>query len=220
MDSIEEGVGTNAGQASVVARRRNPRGQGDRLREELLDAADALLAESGDAQRLSLRQVARRVGIAATSIYLHFPDIADLKEAVTLRGYAELERARDAASRDITDPAAALLARMRAYAQFALAYPGRYRLMFGAYLPSTLAYGAAQSPGARALDQLAQSIQRCQEAGAARFDGDPTRLAILLWAAVHGFILLRLDRPQFPWPPIEDMVNEATRRLVGLNGAV
>jgi AcrR family transcriptional regulator len=216
VENMDEDIGTNASQGSATARRRNPRGQGDRLREELLDAADELLAESGDAQQLSLRQVAKRVGIAATSIYLHFPDIAELKEAVALRGFVELERARHAASRDITDPAEALLARICAFAQFALAYPGRYRLMFGPYLPTALAYGAAQSPSRRALEELAQSIQRCQEAGVARLGADPLRLAILLWASVHGFLLLRLDRPQFPWPPIEGMVTEATQRLVGL----
>ena len=50
--------GAAIGQTKVrVRRRRNPRGQGERLREEILDAADALLAESGDASKLSLRGV-------------------------------------------------------------------------------------------------------------------------------------------------------------------
>jgi AcrR family transcriptional regulator len=198
-------------------RRRNSRGQGERLRDEILDAADALLAESGDASKLSLRGVAKRVGIAATSVYLHFPDIDDLKVAVAARGFAELDKARDAASRDIADPAEALLARVRAYAHFALAHPGRYRLMFGPDLPPTLAYDAPHSPSRQALQTLALSIARCQQAGVSRSGDDPAWLAILLWASVHGVVFLRLDRTRFPWPPLEDMVDELVQRLVGID---
>ena len=48
-------------------RRRNPRGQGEKLREELLDAASAIMTADGNAKGLSLSSVARAVGIAATS---------------------------------------------------------------------------------------------------------------------------------------------------------
>lgn len=209
--------GAAIGQTKVrVRRRRNPRGQGERLREEILDAADALLAESGDASKLSLRGVARRVGIAATSVYLHFPEVDDLKVAVVERGFAELEAARDTASRGILDPAERLLARVRAYARFALAHPGRYRLMFGPDLPPTLAYNAERSPSRQALQTLAQSVKRCQEAGVARQGDDPIQVATMLWAAVHGIVLLRMDRPRFPWPPLDETVDETVRRLVGI----
>ena len=56
-------------QEQAEVRRRNPRGQGDRLREEIISAASELIAESGDADQLSLRAVAKRIGIAAPSIY-------------------------------------------------------------------------------------------------------------------------------------------------------
>jgi AcrR family transcriptional regulator len=202
--------------SDVRQRRRNPRGEGDRLREELLDAAEALLQEPGDARKLSLRGVASRVGIAATSVYLHFPDIADLKVAVASRGFAELERARDAASYHISDPAEALLARVRAYAYFALTFPGLYRLMFGPDLSSNLAYDAARSPARQALQSLAQSIERCRAAGMCHPGDDSLRAALLVWTAVHGSVILRIDRPRFPWPPLDQMVDETVRRLVGM----
>jgi AcrR family transcriptional regulator len=208
---------TRQRRAEPGQRRRNRRGYGERLRDDILDAADALLMETGDASKLSLRGVAARVGIAATSIYLHFPELADLKVAVAMRGFEELAKAREAASYGISAPAQALLARVRAYAQFALNYPGRYRLMFGPELPSTLAYDQAESPSRRALQSLARSIERCQEAGLSRSGDDPIQVAILVWAAVHGFVLLRLDRPQFPWPPLDQMVDETVQRLVGLD---
>ena len=62
-------------------RRRNRRGEGQRLREELLAAADAIVTETGDGSALSLRSVAARAGVAATSVYLQFADIDALKAA-------------------------------------------------------------------------------------------------------------------------------------------
>jgi AcrR family transcriptional regulator len=208
----------STGQARQPARRRNPRGQGERLREELIEAAGALVAESGDGRQLSLRGVANRVGIAATSVYLHFPDVEHLKVAVVQRGYAELDRARDAASQGIADPVEALLARCRAYSRFALDHPGHYRLMFGPDLPASLAYDAERAPGRQALQTLAHSIQRCQQAGVARAGDDPLNLAVLVWAALHGLVSLRLDRPQFPWPaPLDETVDQAVGRLIALD---
>jgi AcrR family transcriptional regulator len=208
----------STGQAPQPSRRRNPRGQGERLREELIEAAGALLTEHGDASKLSLRAVAAKVGIAATSVYLHFPDVEHLKVAVVQRGHAELDHTRDAASHGVTDPAQALLARCRAYCRFALDHPGHYRLMFGPDLPATLAYDAEQAPGRHALEALAHSIQRCQQAGAARAGDNPLNLAVLVWAALHGLVSLRLDRPHFPWPaPLDEAVDQTVGRLIALD---
>jgi AcrR family transcriptional regulator len=208
-------------QAPPRARRRNPRGQGERLRDELIEAAAALLVETRDASKLSLRGVASRVGVAATSVYLHFPDVEHLKVAVVERGHAALEQARNAASAGVADPVQALLARCRAYCQFALDHPGHYRLMFGPDLPAALAYGAddgGPAPGRNALQGLAHSIQRCQQAGAARALDDPLSLAVLVWTALHGLVSLRIDRPSFPWPAsLDEMADQAVRRLLVLD---
>ena len=48
-------------------RQRNPRGQGERLRDDIIEAASALLADPA-APPLTLRAVAREVGVAATSV--------------------------------------------------------------------------------------------------------------------------------------------------------
>jgi AcrR family transcriptional regulator len=201
-------------------RTRNPRGQGERLREEIVQAADGLLAESGDAQRLSLRGVAKRVGIAATSIYSHFADVDHLKVVLVERGFADLDAARDTASEGIDDPAQALLARLRAYAHWALEHPGRYRLMFGPELPPSLAFDAEHSPGRRAFGTLVRGIERCQQAGVCSRGDDPFYVASLVWAAVHGLVILQLDRPRFPWAPLDEMVDEAVGRLVGFQEPV
>lgn len=202
-----------------IRRRRNRRGQGGRLRDEVVAAAAALLAESGDAGRLSLRGVAKQVGIAPTSVYLHFPDVEHLAAAVTARAFAELGDALATAGRGEADPSAVLLARCRAYCRFALEHPGHYRVMFQAErsdLATVEPINFERSPGRPAFDTLAWDIARCQEAGAATPLADPTHLAVMVWAALHGLVSLRISRPRFPWPPLDELVDEAVGRMVGL----
>ena len=67
----------------MTARRsRSKRGEGESLRGEILDAAEAILNETGSADKVSTRAVAQRVGCSSPSIYLHFPDRAQLIFAV------------------------------------------------------------------------------------------------------------------------------------------
>src|SRR6516225_5196353 len=75
------------------ARARNPRGQGERLREALIDAAIELLADLQDVEALSVRAVTARVGVTPTALYLHFADKDALLVAVKARCFEEL-RAR------------------------------------------------------------------------------------------------------------------------------
>ena len=202
--------------APPTGRQRNRRGEGDRLREEIITAASQIIGESGDDSALTLRGVARRVGIAAPSIYRHFTDVDELKMAVVQRSFAEFARARDAASGDGDDPAARLLARCRAYTAFALANPGPYRYLFSQHAPTG---DPARPPVDLPVFQtLADSINRCQQAGLARADDDPQWLAAQVWAALHGLVLLRLNAPGFPWPGLlEQMADQAVTRLIGLD---
>jgi AcrR family transcriptional regulator len=196
--------------ASPPARRRerSRRGEGDRLREEIVEAATALLAEAGELGALTLRAVARQVGIAATSIYLHFPDLDSLTGAAIERAFDEFDAARDAAARELTDPRAVLLARARAYCRFALDNPGLYRVMFGLERP-------ASERGQDSFQTLVSTIERCQQAGVTN-EADAGRLAALIWAGLHGLASLRINRPQFPWPaPLDDDVERLVSAIVG-----
>ena len=209
---------TAASQAQATRRRRNPRGAGDRLREELITAASEMIAESGDASQLTLRGVAKRVGVAAPSIYRHFPDADHLKMAVVERSFATFAAARENASRHLTGPAEALLAGCRAYCQFALDHPGPYRFMFSHQIPAA---GRTPGPaGLAAFHGLVNSIRRCQDTGTAHAPDDPEHLAAQVWATLHGMVLLRMNAPHFPWPaPLEQMADQAVTRLVILDQA-
>ena len=168
-------------------------------------------------ERLSLRSVARRVGIATTSIYLHFPDLDHLLAAVVDRSFVELATTAAEAGESASNPADELRKRCRAYTHFGLDHPRLYQVMFQADLPlATIADDPTQTPGRRAFQNLVAAVDRCLQAGPARLDEDPFRLASLIWTAEHGIVLARIARPTFPWPPLDPFVDEMVDRIMAL----
>lgn len=200
-----------------AARTRNRRGEGKRLGEEIVQAGTKLLTGLGDVNLLSLRAVAREIGITTTSIYPHFKTIDELAGAVVAHAFEELDAARDAASEGISDAGAVLVARSQGYCRFAISRPGLYQVMFQVSLPDTLTLPSARAPGRRSFESLVESIARTQRSPADS-QLDPRRLATLLWATLHGLVSLRISRPNYPWPPLEEEVTTAVERIVGLRG--
>ena len=73
-------------------RDRNRRGEGGRLREEILQAATDLLERGGNAEAVTLRAIAREVGISAPSIYGHFEDREAIVSAVIDNAFSDFPR--------------------------------------------------------------------------------------------------------------------------------
>ena len=209
-----ERTATTGTTGTITTRRRNPRGHGERLREELLAAAEALVTAQHGVGQLSLRSVAKEVGVAATSVYLHFPDLDHLKWALVDRGFERLNAARTEAIAGLGEPATVLIARWRAYATFAMANPGLYRLMFGPDLPPAQAFDEPTSPGRAAFLAGVEAITEGRRTGVVTAPGDPFHLAALTWSAIHGLVILRVDRPTFPWPPLDEMIDETLHRIL------
>jgi hypothetical protein len=142
------------------------------------------------------------------------PDIEQLKHALVDRGYAEMNSRRAEATAGLTDSGTIVLTRWHTYAHFAIDNPGLYRLMFGSELPSAKAFDMPDSPGRLAFMDGVRSIAQAQQAGRVTAPGDPFRLTSLVWAAVHGLVSLRMDRPNFPWTDLDAMIDETVRRLL------
>lgn len=200
-----------------MARSRSPRGEGERLRDDLIDATEALLAETGDERAVTIRAIVERVGVTPPSLYLHFPTKQHLVREAVDRRFASLARAiRDGAApaAERGDAPAALRGGCLAYLQWARDEPGGYALLFTARRDTMAETGRGPS-GTAAFDALTGGIAACQQAGVAR-DGDPAAMALLVWAALHGIATLTTARPGIPWPPIETMVSDTLAGLVGL----
>ena len=104
------------------------------LTAEITDAARRQLAEVG-AAALSLRAVAREVGMVSSAVYRYFPSRDDLLTRLIIDGYDDLGTAAEAAD-DPTAPAAERwLAVCRAVRTWALAHPHEYALLYGSPVP-------------------------------------------------------------------------------------
>ncbi len=113
--------------AAVRRRHRNPRGQGARLTGDIVSGALALIERAGSAEAVTLRAVAREVGIAAPSIYAHFPNRDAVLMAVVARVFDELTEAIKKGQKSAgQDPAGRLIAGCAAYVAFGLEHPARY----------------------------------------------------------------------------------------------
>ena len=196
----------------VGTRRRNARGDGQSLRGEILQAARAILIEDGFESAVTLRGLARRVGIAAPSIYPHFAGPDEVLQAVTVETFAELGRFIAAAKVGIDEPRERLLAGCRAYIAFGVSNPDLYGLLFRRNRllrgqeprPDSAAEPDRRDPDAGPFASLMDSVRQCIADGSSvATDVLPT--AVQLWAAMHGYVLLRGNDYQFPWPDLEQI---------------
>jgi AcrR family transcriptional regulator len=198
-------------QATRVPRQRNPRGQGDRLRDDIIGSASRLLADPA-APPLTLRAVAREAGVAATSVYLHFDDIQSLVLAVADRRFGELVQLQEDAQSQGADPCQRVRVGCLAYCEFGLTYQGHYQVMFASPLPLPEDMAPEQFPGRKAFQQLVEAIAAC--IGVDPEDERASFTAQLIWQQLHGIVSLRISRPRFPWPPLAETVTEAVDRLL------
>jgi AcrR family transcriptional regulator len=197
---------TSAG-LSAGPRRPNARGQGERLREEIISAAAQILGDLADDEALSLRAVARAVSISPTSVYLYFPDRDALVVAAMQRCHAEMLQAADEAEAAHRDPALALRARILGQAAWVHEHPGLYKVMHESKVGMPFKEAA--------FTRNTAAVQRCMDAGIAP-PGDAATVALDLRTAVIGMLSLRINEPDVPWPPFAEQADRFLSKIVGL----
>jgi AcrR family transcriptional regulator len=129
------------------------------LTREIVDAARRHLATDG-AAGLSLRAVARELGMASSAVYRYFPSRDDLLTALIVEAYDALgvaaEEAEAASAQ--ADPRARLQAVCGAVRRWALAHPHEYALVYGSPVPGYAAPRATVGPAARVGKALARIV--------------------------------------------------------------
>jgi AcrR family transcriptional regulator len=161
----------------------SPYHHGD-LRRALVTAAAELVSCCGPAA-VSLREVARMVGVSHNAPYRHFPTRAALLAAVAAYGFEMLCEAMSKIS-DNPDPGERLAAMGRTYVAFALRHKGIYQLMFSDEIEKSA------HPELRAISQ--QAFDALERRVMALAPDIPVMLATLtVWGLVHGIAHLILD---------------------------
>ncbi|MBS1693244.1 MAG: TetR/AcrR family transcriptional regulator [Actinobacteria bacterium] len=163
------------------------------VRAALLEGARDELAEHGRAG-ISLRAVARRVGVSHAAPKHHFGDRAGLLTAIAAEGFDALTAALVAAEETAADEQATPEQRInglgRAYVDYGLRHPALFDLMFR---PAELhqddpELARAQAGALSALSSAAAAIAPTETAPS----GIPV-LALTSWALAHGLVVLARD---------------------------
>jgi len=193
--------------------------QNPNLQAAIKETAWKQIAEFG-AAALSLRAIARELGITAPAIYNYFPDRDALVTALIIDAYTSFGDSQIAA-RDAL-PAENLSARMTAigiaYRDWARTHPQRYQLIFGTPIPGYAAPMEQVLPSAaRSLSALVSVVDGLRAAGQLNapdfpevkdeykigfelwkkfggdYDGLSLSVAVLIWARVHGIVSLEIS---------------------------
>jgi AcrR family transcriptional regulator len=157
------------------------------LRTALLAEAQRTVRERG-VQELSLRELARAVGVSHGAPRRHFPDRQALLDALAEAGFARLgaalRRAVDGAGEDF---AARLRATAAAYVRFATRDAELLELMFaGKHREQS---GILHEAADRAFSVILELIEQGQADGALE-PGDPERIGLVLFATIQGVATL------------------------------
>lgn len=180
------------------------------LRRVLLAQGAALLEEVGS-EAVSIRELARRAGVSPRAPYGHFADKEALLSALAAEGFRAFAAALAAAERAAV-PGREIEEQAVAYVRFALAAPGRFRLMFGPRRPTREGELAVAKAAAFATLQA-----RVNQQGGG--DADRRALAVGCWSFAHGLAVLFMDGPV--WDEIDgerdidDTVRRVTAALLG-----
>jgi AcrR family transcriptional regulator len=191
---------------TAVTRPKNRRGEGERLRDDLLDATVDLIAETGSIDEVSLRAAAKRAGVSPTAVYRHFEDRDALVEAAVIRCW-ERFRGALAVALETEDPFARLRQAGEIYARFAIEQPRAYAVM----MQQTDGLDRATPVGLSAFDDLVSMIAAILEANGDH--RDPTYVATLVHTWMHGIVTLVVCTDQIPWPSTDQLLTELLTRL-------
>jgi len=154
------------------------------LKEACIRAAREVISEHG-VEHLSLREVARKLGVSHQAPYRHYPSRDHLLAEVMRRCFQSFARSLDAREHS-DEPMADLESLGRQYLSYAAANPLEYRLMFGTPWPEPAEHPDLVRDAVHAFDVLRGVLRRLYGAsGAMRAKVDLH--AMFIWSTMHGF---------------------------------
>ncbi len=180
------------------------------LRTALLAEAERTVRERG-VQELSLRELARQVGVSHGAPRRHFPDRQALLDALAEAGFArlgaELRIAIDGAGEEFE---ARLHATAAAYVRFATRDAALLELMFASKHGKQS--GALHEAADRAFSVMLELIEQGQAEGILDH-GEPERVGLVLFATIQGIAAL-VSSGMVDAEQLDELVADATAHFV------
>lgn len=177
--------------ANILVKPKSQYHHGD-LARALIDAAIQMIGELGS-KALTLRGVAKKVGVSPAAPYRHFADKETLLAAVAEEGYmtliAYMEKALAAS---LSSPLEKLVLLGGAYVEFAQEHQAHFRVMFGPEIENKPQYPDLQQATAYAFSLVVMTILEAQNKQEMKQAAAET-IALAFWSMIHGFASLWID---------------------------
>jgi len=198
-------------------------GRRARQRRELLAAIEAearRLLDEGGAGNVSMRAIARGVGLGPASLYTYFDSLDDIFTLLLLSSYKSLATAIATAVTAFANdpPGDRAFAGILAHRRWALAHRNEFNLLFTDVLP-----GYAAPPGGPTVEAQIQVFQPIVDALSELGPTDPgltvEQASIVVWCAIHGAVALEVNH-HLDWLDDPAAAHETTvRRALASVGA-
>lgn len=170
-----------------------PRKKKQELKERLLDSARLLLAREGY-RNFSLREVARDVGVSATSVYLHFEGKDDLIHTLMEESIDLLNNKLEEVSKQSLEPIKKLEALAHQYVEFALQNPREYQVIYMVGSDEMTRYPKEKFRKARrGYEIIINAIEEGIKKGLLD-EPQPRIAAYTFWAQLHGVMSVVLSK--------------------------
>lgn len=208
------------GTKSAPSPRRKARGHGHERRGEILTVAKQLFISEGY-ETVTTRQLAQRVGISQTGLYVYFKNkeeiLAELRQSTFRRLATRLQEIVAGRARGTAMPRQLF----KGYLAFALENPDEYQLTFMVTHASLkhqeekdLDRPAAEQPVAmQVFLAFRDQVARLMDDGVLR-QADATVVTQMLWSALHGLATLLITHPAFPWADRRLLIDTLVETLV------
>jgi AcrR family transcriptional regulator len=159
------------------------------FRRDTVRAATRLFAAHGYAA-VTMRRIAVELGTSPMAPYRYFANKAEIFAMVRAEAYRRFANEQLAAFKSAKAPLERLMKMRDAYVGFALRHPDEYRVMFELYQEPEELHPRLAAESRRAFGALEDATRLAIDAGV--LEGDPTTVAHLLWAQLHGLVTLHL----------------------------
>jgi AcrR family transcriptional regulator len=185
----------------------------NKIAERVAETALRILEEEGP-EKVSMRRIAREVGITPMAIYHYYPDREALLKSVTDAEFGKLLSFFEARQRR-TSQEDRLVTIMDGYLDYAFARPRIFDFVFSRYREGARQFPEGfrdrQSP---TLNPLADAMAEGMQTGELKQD-DVWELALELWALAHGYVTLyRAGRFNLTERQFRNLVRRSIRRLI------
>lgn len=179
-------------------------------------AVAAALELFGTQSEVSLRQLAKAMGVSPTTSYRYFESKEELFMAVRATCYERFASVLEARLATRSDPIDRVFEVSTAYHAHAAQNPAEFRLMFQLGQPDPQAYPAAHAAGVATWRVVLDAVEGAVQSG--RVHAEVEHLAHLLWSGVHGIVSLSQSKRFTVGQSAEDLIRPMTAALLRAHG--